>query len=139
MSDVSDTKDRVQKSLDTRVAQYVAVRDKIRKIEKEQIEPLKETLNLLSGWIMDFLDQAGVKSAKTADGTCGITTRYSASLADAEAFMDFVKANNRFELLDRRANSTAVKDYVQDTGNLPPGVNLSAVKTISVRRPGDKP
>jgi len=49
--------------------------------------------------------------------------------------MKFVVDNNKFELLDRRANATAVKDYVAANNVLPPGCNLSAICTVGVRRP----
>jgi hypothetical protein len=45
-----------------------------------------------------------------------------------------VKQHNKFELLDRRANATAVKAYVKDTNQLPPGCNLNAIQSIGVRR-----
>jgi hypothetical protein len=59
-------------------------------------------------------------------------------LADPEAFMKYVIDNQAFDMLDRKANVTAVKEYVQETGALPPGVNLSSIKTIGVRRASGK-
>jgi hypothetical protein len=56
-------------------------------------------------------------------------------LADPEAFMKFVIANQAYDLLDRKANATACRDYAAEHQNLPPGVNMSAVKTVGVRSP----
>jgi len=50
--------------------------------------------------------------------------------------MDYVTTNKLFDLLDRRANTTAVKAFVKKNNQLPPGCNLSAVETVGVRRPG---
>lgn len=78
-------------------------------------------------------------SAKTEAGTATLSTRYTASLADPDAFMQFVRANDMFELLDRRANATAVKEYVRtNQGRTPPGVNLSALESLSVTKPRKK-
>lgn len=124
--------------LDIRVQQYVQVRDALKALDDEyqkKREPLIEVQNLLTGWIMEFLNKTGSQSVKTVHGTCYQSTRYTASLADPDAFMKFVIANGKFDLLDRRANATAVKDYVaENAGQLPPGANLSAVKTLGVRR-----
>jgi hypothetical protein len=49
--------------------------------------------------------------------------------------MRYVIANQKFELLDRRANVTAVKEFVKENKEQPPGCNLSAVETVGVRRP----
>lgn len=125
-------------TVDKRVEQYVKVRDAIKAMdEKHEAEraPLVEIQNLLTGWMMDFLTKSGSQSIKTKHGTCYTSTRYTASLADPDAFMKFVIANNLYELLDRRANATAVRDYTAaNGGNLPPGTNLSAVQTLGVRR-----
>jgi hypothetical protein len=124
-------------TVDKRVAQYIQVRDKLKELDDAHDaakKPLVELQNLLTGWMQKFMDDSKSESIKTAHGTCYASVRYTASLPDAEAFMKFVIENNKFEMLDRRANSTAVRAYVEETGGLPPGVNLSALRTIGVRR-----
>lgn len=128
-------------TVDKRVEQYIRVRDAIQEANKkheEQIKPLVEIQNLLTGWMQNFMEQAGADNIKTAHGTCYSTTRYTASLADPEAFMNHVISSKSFDLLDRKANVTAVKEYVQEHGSLPPGVNLSSIKTVGVRRASGK-
>jgi hypothetical protein len=123
--------------VEKRIAQYVQVRDAIKEANDkfaEQIQPLVETQNLLTAWLTAKLEQVGAESVRTKAGTVYSSTRYSASLADPAVFMDFVKANNCFELIDRKANATAVRDYVETNGSLPPGVNLNAIRTVGVRR-----
>jgi hypothetical protein len=127
-----------KENVDNRVEQFIAVRDKLKEMDEAheaKRKPLLAIKEELSGWLLDLLDKMGAENIKTAHGTVHTTTRSSASLADPQAFMDFVIESERYELLDRRANSTAVKDYIQDhQGNLPPGVNFSSVKTVGVRR-----
>jgi hypothetical protein len=131
----------VKETVNKRVEQYITLRDQIKKMNDEheaKLKPFVEVQNMLTGWMQNFLEQAGADSIKTAHGTCYSTTRYTASLADPEAFMAFVKQNDMYELLDRKANVTAVKDYVNEKGALPPGVNLSSIKTVGVRRASGK-
>jgi hypothetical protein len=131
----------VSATVDKRVQQYVEIRDAIKAANEKHeasIQPLVEIQNLLTGWLQQFMETAGADNIKTKHGTCYNSTRYSASLADPEAFMKFVKDTNSYDLLDRKANVTAVKDYVETNKTLPPGVNLSAIKTVGVRRASAK-
>lgn len=124
-------------AVDKRVGQYIQLRDKIKEMDKrheEERKPLLDLQNVLSGWMMEFLEKTGGTAIKTKHGTVYLSTRYSASLADPDAFMNFVIENKLYDLLDRRANSTACKDYATEKGDLPPGVNLTALQTVGVRR-----
>ena len=120
-----------------RVEQYLEVRNKIKALDKEaeaRKKPWVDIQNELADWIMNFLEKTGTTGAKTKAGTCYVSTRYQTSLADPEAFMNFVITSQNFDLLDRKANSTAVKEYVQEHSALPPGCNLSAIKSVGVRQ-----
>lgn len=124
-----------------RTQQYVAVRDKIREISArhtEELKPLTDLQNDLTAWFTQELDHVGAKSVKTAEGTVYQSTRYSASLTDAKAFMDHVISTQSWDLLDRKANSTAVRDFIEQHKSEPPGVKLSAIRTVGVRRAADK-
>lgn len=134
------TVDRAQ-DIQKRVGQYVAIRDRLAQAEddhKKAIAPLIETQNLLTAWLTDVLSTAGAQSIKTEQGTVYSNTRWTASLEDPKAFMDYVISNSKYDLLDRHANSTAVRAFVEEQGSLPPGAKLSAIRTIGVRRPSDK-
>lgn len=126
-----------------RVEQYRQISAIIEAIEArhtDELKPLKEAKSLLSGVIMGFLEQTGQTSAKTPVGTATIAVRWTASLADPDAFMKYVLEHGAFDLLERRASSSAVKEFVKGhEGNLPPGTNLTAHKTLSVTPPKKKP
>ena len=127
--------------VEKRVSQYIMIRDKLKELNaehEEKLKPLVDLQNSLTGWLQSFMEQAGADSIKTPNGTCYSTTRHSASLADSEAFMKFVKDTDNYDLLDRKANVTAVRAYVEEHSALPPGVNLSSIKTIGVRRASGK-
>jgi hypothetical protein len=124
-------------NIERRVKQYVMVRDQIKVIEErhaKELENIKAIKDELTGIIQSCLEAVGAESIKTAEGTAYTTTRYTASLADPKAFMDYVIEYKKFDLMDRKANAPAVRDYVAETGSLPPGVTLSSIATIGVRR-----
>ena len=120
-----------------RVAQYVALRDMIKSKEAEQkkeLKPLKDTLEQLNSVLLAHLNNVNANSAATDSGTVYRTEKKSASLADAQAFMDFVIANQAFDLLDRKANVTATEEYIKENDAPPPGVNFSSTFVVGVRR-----
>lgn len=123
--------------IDVRVEQYIKLRDKIKEIEarhKEELKVYKETLEKLNAVILAHLTQVGGESIRTSAGTAYITEKKSASLADPQAFMDYVISNEAWDLLDRKANSTAVADYISEHKAPPPGVNFSTTNLVGVRR-----
>jgi hypothetical protein len=126
-----------QPQINALVKKYIELRDEVKAIEAEfdlKKKPKKEAMEQIQGILLGFLDKSGGTAMKTEFGTCYSTTRYSASLADADAFMRFVVDQKAFHMLDRKANATAVREYVEEhQGNLPPGVNLTQIKSVGVR------
>jgi hypothetical protein len=119
---------------------YVALRDKVRAFDdriSEERKKLTEPMQVLEGRIQKFLSESNIESLKTKAGTCYVSTRYTASVADGEAFMNYVK-DGHWDLIERRANATAVRDFVKEHNHLPAGVNLTALQSVGVRRPTTK-
>ncbi len=129
--------DLVPTEMDEKVQQYIWMRDKLKEMDKkhkEDCQEFKDIQEKLAGAMQLFLDKTGSTSVKTRYGTFYSSTHYTASLVDPDIFMRYIQDNNMFELLDRRANSTAVKDYLTEHNALPPGCNLNAITTVGVRR-----
>jgi hypothetical protein len=128
-------------TLEKRTAQYhqikglIAAMDERHEAEKAPLLKIKECLE---GYMAKFLDETGQQTAVTPAGTVHWNTRTTVSLSDPQAFMDFVVTNKNFELLDRKANATAVKDYMIKTNAEPPGVKLNTIKTVGVKQPTAK-
>ena len=120
--------------LEKRVAQYVALRDTIKEVHTEQIKPYNEGLEALNTWLLDQLNKTGAQHIATKAGTIYRVLRVSASIADGDAFWQFVEQNKAWSLLDRRANVTGVQEYAKANNALPPGVNLNQYSEAGVRR-----
>ena len=55
-------------------------------------------------------------------------------MADSAAFFDYVQQYDRFDLMEKRASKTAVREFVeQNNGDTPPGVNFGSVAVMNVR------
>jgi len=121
--------------------QFVIVRDLIDEVKEhhaKRLEPLENKLNQLTGQIRSFMDAHGLENIRTKAGTAYTSTRHTATVQDAEAFMNFIREHGLWDLIERRANSTAVKDFVKQHNKLPAGVNLNGIQTLGVRRRAGK-
>jgi hypothetical protein len=130
-------------TLATRIGQYKAIEVKIDQMDKDheaKIKPLRDLKALLLGYFEQTLTQSGAQNIATPLGTIHWTTRSTASLEDAQKFMDYVIAHQKFELMDRRANAAAVRDYADKSGIAPQdiGVKLSTLRTVGVLKPSSK-
>lgn len=135
-------------NIDTRVDQYVKLRDKIRELDeahKKTIEPYRATLEQLNSALLQHLQSVGAESVRTSAGTVYRTMKQSASIADAEAFWTFVVTTASWDLLDRRANVTGCADFIDRLAKQketdptvevspPPGVNFNRTYVVGVRR-----
>lgn len=128
----------VQTKVDTRVAQYIKLRTLKESMTAEfeqRVGKVTSLMEAISGELQAALDAVNATSIKTKYGTAIVSTRYSASLSDAHGFMNFVIAGQHWDLIDKRANATACRAFVTENKELPPGVTLSAIRSVGVRRP----
>ena len=126
-----------QPTVDEVVKGYIKLRDKKNQLKKDQAEvlkPLTEKMNLLENWLLRDLQTRKVESQKTAEGTAYITTMSAATVKDRDAFFDFVKENNMWDLLENRVSKSVVRDYLEDTGEVVPGVNYQETVAVRIRR-----
>lgn len=131
-----------QIDMEKRTEQYVKLRDKKAEIKARhdaELAPINELMEQLKGVLSAGMDALNVDSVKTSCGTVSFTSKQSASVSDMEAFWTYVVTTGQFELLDKKANVTAVRDHIDNHGgNAPPGVNYTVFRDVNVRRPTSK-
>lgn len=123
--------------IESLVKAYITLRDQKAALKAEQAEAMKpydEALAKLESQALTILNQSGVESMKTAAGTVYSTTSTSATVADKSAFMDYITQNGAFDLLDIRANKTAVQDFLTANNDTPPGVTVRREIKVGFRR-----
>lgn len=131
-------------AFDGPILTLLKLKAQIKKVEerhKEELAPLtgmKETLEqlILKKLQLTVGDQPeGKGKISTAYGTVFKTHFNSASLADPDAFMNYVIEAERYELLDRKANVTAVKEYMDtNDGDTPPGVKWTSTLRLGLHK-----
>lgn len=105
---------------------YVQLRDKKAVMEaahKETLAPLKKLMVDIENRMLGAMNDSNTTSLKTTAGTAYQTKRVSATIADRDTFKKYCEENDAWELADIRAGKAAIRAMVEETGDLPPGVN----------------
>lgn len=119
------------------VSIYIKMRDKKSQMKAEfeaSIAPLNEKMEKLEAKLLDIFNKTGMDSVKTEFGTAYTTTRVTASVADREVFMNYVKDNEEWSLLEVRAAKTAVEQFRSIHDDIPPGISMREERVVNVRR-----
>lgn len=127
---------------DTLVGKFIKLRDKIKEIEDRQsdeLKPYKEMREKLEAKLLEHLETVGADKVGTAHGTVSKSIKHSASIADMNAFWNWCVTQGTFDLIDKKANVTAVRDHIAEHGEPPPGVNFNSMQKVSVLRARTKP
>lgn len=124
-------------TVDTVVKGYIKLRDMKNDLKKEQAEelkPINEKMTMLENWLQRDLMTRGVESQKTKEGTAFLSTTSAATVKDRDAFLTYVRENEMWDLLENRCSKTVVRDHLEDTGEVVPGVNYTETKVVRIRR-----
>lgn len=120
------------------VSMYIKLRDKKAQMKAEfdaQIAPIQEKMDKLEAKLLEVFNTTGMDSVKTEFGTAYATVRTTASVADREIFMEYVKNHQEWGLLEVRASKAAVDQYRSaNDDELPPGINLREERVVNIRR-----
>lgn len=120
------------------VGKYISLRDKKAAIKAEyegKVAVIDETLTKIEAKLLEVFEQTGMESIKTEFGTAYRSVRSTASVADRDAFMEFVKEQQEWSLLEIRAAKAAVEQYkAANEDQLPPGINWRSEAVVNFRR-----
>lgn len=122
---------------ETAVAGILRAKDKMAAIDEEakrQKKPLADTVAKLEAWIQTKAMAEGLDTVPTSEGTGYWSTHYKCTVSDQSVFMDYVRETGDLSLVDKRANKTAVKEYVNEHGQPPPGVNFGGYRVFQIRK-----
>lgn len=123
--------------LDELVQQYIALRDLKSKKKADfdaEVAKIDAVMDQAEAALLKMMQESGLESVKTPHGTAYSTSRTSATLADRDAFRQFVLDHDAWELTDLRCNKTAVAQFKAANEDLPPGVTWREEKVVNIRR-----
>lgn len=119
------------------VSHYIALRDQKAAIKAEydaKVSKIDKTLDTIEAKLLEVFEQTGMDSVRTANGTAYTTVRTSASVADREVFINYVKSHDEWPLLEVRASKTGIEQFKEMNQDLPPGVNWREERVVNIRR-----
>ncbi|MFO7306697.1 MAG: hypothetical protein C0P74_014395 [Gammaproteobacteria bacterium] len=120
-----------------RVAAYIRLRDYKKAAEEEFKKSLKRVIDAmekLEAELLNDLNASGANSLSCDAGTVYKNTQFSATVENREAFREYVVKNDLWEAMDIRANKTFVKEFMEREGTPLPGVKVTQIATVGVRR-----
>lgn len=116
-----ETRQKAQRAFDLQDAQFKAI------------------IETCQNFLLKKADEQGVKGFKTDLGTTFTSESLKVSIADQQAFFDFVKESGDLDFFEKRVSSTHVKEYMDShEGVAPPGLNLFTAREMRVRKASEK-
>lgn len=128
-------------TIEQAISAYVKLREKKAQIEakaKADTKPVVDTMDKIEAYLKEQADLLGVQSFKTDSGTAFLTTSERANVANWDEVLKFILENEAFDMLEKRVNKTAVREYLSANQAVPPGVNYGTSIEVSVRKPTAK-
>ena len=121
------------------IENYIERRNSIKELE-DRISELKALQQKCEQWLLTKLDEDGETSKKTAHGTVYVKVSESVTVADQDMFLNWVKENDAWECIEKRAAKTAILQIMGDREEggrpnpTPPGLNYVAVRNVGIRK-----
>lgn len=105
----------------------------MRDLEKK-ISGLRTEKDKYEEMLMAELDAQGVRSVSGHQATASISENLVPSVTDWDAFHAWIRRNNAFYLLQRRANAVPYRELLESRRNKPlPGVTTVTLRTLNLR------
>jgi hypothetical protein len=119
------------------IEKYIELRDKKSELSaayKKKVAGLDAALDQLEAILLEKLNEIGMDSAKGSTGTVYKSRRTSATVADWDYVLDHIQKNELWNMLEKRVSKQAVEQYVEEHGDLPPGINWREELVVNIRR-----
>lgn len=125
-------------TIEEMIEEFVRLRDRKSAIDAEAKrlkEKLDERMDALEASILGEFQRVGVESARTKAGTAFVKTTRTTSVAEWDAFLPWVQETGSWHMLTRAANKTAVIEYLEESQEPPPGINVYSKIELGINRP----
>lgn len=128
----------VFRSIDEAVKSYIEHRNALKAFmaqAKIVEDTTKADLAKVSMWLRQKGDELGIDSFKTQYGTAFRNVKTSYRMGNWTQFIEWVKATDNFQCLEKRVAKLSTKEIHDETGVIPPGIDYSAEVEFDVRSP----
>lgn len=119
------------------IDRYVKLRDELAELKadfKRNEDRVKDEMGRIEETLKNIMGQLGTESVRTGAGTAYLKENVFVSTSDKTAFFDYMKQNERWDLLDIRGSKSNIQDYMLEFGEVPPGIEVRRVLNVGIRR-----
>ena len=118
--------------------EYIGLRDQKSAAKKRFAEFCRDNyddrMDAIEGILLNTLNAMGVDSLASDSGTAFKKISTSVTIADGREFRRHIIGGEHWDMIDWRANATAINDLVERGEPLPPGINRNATYVVQIRR-----
>lgn len=123
--------------LEQLVERYIQLRDKKAEIEseaKKKVAKLNEAMTRIENYLLKHLQDNGAESVRTGAGTFFTSMRTSATVADWDHLLGWIREGEHWSALEKRVSKSFVESFKEEHNDLPPGIDFRQEKVVNVRR-----
>jgi hypothetical protein len=111
-----------------------ALKDELKKKHSDEMAPVNEQMNTCLVWIQQQMQAQGLTNFKGPSGIAFLQTDTTVSVKDWDATFEWIKASEQWAVLEKRVSKSVVQDYIESTGEVPPGLHISREVNAHIRK-----
>ena len=105
------------------------------KEHKAKVEPFDTVIERLKQVIIKHLQDSGTKSTRTNEGGVALVTNHRAKVQDWDVFTRYIGEEQAWHLLTRACGSRACVEVLKESGESPPGIEITTEIGLRVTAP----
>ncbi len=119
------------KSIDT----YFALRTQLDELKRQE-KDIREEMDKAEADIIKFLEDNDLEQVKTEQGSLTLSVKMYPSIRSDKKheFIDWAVKHDRLDMMIVRANDKSIRDYFEETNDLPDGVETFVKSKLNMRR-----
>lgn len=101
---------------------------------KAEMKPITDKMAAIENWLQLQLQEAGMDSSKTPDGTAYLTRTASVKVTDWGEAIQYIVDNGLFHVLEQRLSVKQIEEFVAEEKQNFPGTNITYTTNLRVRK-----
>ena len=126
-----------QVNVETVIQAFMKLRDQRSQLKQaydEEDATLKAKMEKLETWLMAQMQATGARQLGSTVGTAYQQTVMKGNCSDWPTFWGWLAENQRFDMMEKRISVKTIQEYYQESGELPPGINVSPELRVVIRK-----
>ena len=118
-----------------RIETYFKLRDELDALKRQE-KSIREDLDKAELDIISFLEENDLEQVRSDRGSLSLSVKLYPSVKSEQKheFINWAVANDRMDMMIVRPNEKSVRDYFQETNDLPDGVETFLRSKLNMRR-----